>query len=675
MGPQYLMPFPMGYVHEGSRIETSEHAVTNLRLTTCLLCAAVAAPLAAQARDLGPQALAEMSLEDLSSVEITSVSRRPESLSGAMASIFVISADDLRRSGATTLPEALELAPNLQIARANVYGYAISARGFTGSPANKLLVLIDGRSVYSPLFSGVFWDVQGVALEDVERIEVISGPGGTVWGVNAVNGIINVITKSAHDTRGGLAVAAGGPKQGLATLRWGGSSAPAGDSDADFRVFGRYTEHAHSFSGDGTPVDDATRFAQVGFRGDWGRDAETVTLHGAVYSGREGQPKPGTIAITGVPFDLGAITNGGADLNAIWNHRLVNGAALTTQFVYDLTNRDNPPQFTDRQEIFDLQVGYVAPKGDVHDVVWGAEARHGVDRTTGGTAYFAVLPARLDQTWLSAYVQDTIAFATGWHATVGTRVERNGYTGAAWLPSLRLGWQPSAGGMIWAAASRTVRAPSRLDRDIYIPAQPPYVLAGGPKFRSETANVFEFGYRGQPTQSLTISASIYQSRYDHVHSQEIDPTRTFLTYANGLRGIVNGLEAWATWNATPSWRLHAGYNRLAMHLEDRPGSNDAGSVAADEGANAPRWWLLRTSFNLPARTELDATLRHVAALASPAVPSYFALDARIGWHPATNTAVSLVGRNLLGDDHAEFSPAPSRSVFGRTWMLSLAQRF
>ncbi|MDP9124230.1 MAG: TonB-dependent receptor [Pseudomonadota bacterium] len=648
--------------------------MTNLWFATCFICAAVA-PLAAQARGLGLQALAEMSLEELSRVEITSVSRRPESLSGAMASIFVISADDLRRSGATSLPEALRLAPNLQVARANANGYAISARGFDGSSANKLLVLVDGRSVYSPLFSGVFWDVQGVPLEDVERIEVISGPGGTVWGVNAVNGIINIITKSAHDTRGGLAAAGGGPHEGLATLRWGGSTAHVGASGGDFRVFARYTEQAHSGKDDGSPVDDAGRFAQVGFRVDWGRGADALALHGAAYTGREGQPAPGSIAITGVPFALHAIAIGGADLNAVWTHRLAGGAALTTQLIVDSTNRDNPPQFSDRQQILDLQLGYAAPASDVHDIVWGAEVRRGIDHVTNGTAYFAFLPATLGQTWASAYVQDTIALAADWHATIGTRVERNDYTGAAWLPSLRLGWQPSGGAMLWAAASRTVRAPSRLDRDAYVPAQPPYLLAGGPKFRSETANVFELGYRGQPTESVTMSASIYQSRYDHVHSQEVDPSRTFLTFANGLRGIVNGFEAWATWEAAPSWRLHAGYNRLAMHLEDRPGSNDSQSVAADEGANASRWWLVRTSLDLPAQTEFDATLRHVAALADPVVPSYFALDARIGWRPAANTAVSLVGRNLLGDDHAEFAASATRSVFDRTWVLALEQRF
>ena len=648
--------------------------MTNLGFAACIICVAVA-PLAVRARDLGPQALAEMSLEELSRVEITSVSRRPESLSGATASIFVISADDLRRSGATSLPEALRLAPNLQVARANTNGYAISARGFDGSSANKLLVLIDGRSVYSPLFSGVFWDVQGMPLEDVERIEVISGPGGTVWGVNAVNGIINIITKSAHDTRGGLASAGGGPHEGLATLRWGGSTAPVGASGGDFRVFARYTEQAHSEKGDGSPVDDAGRFAQVGFRVDWERDADALALHGAAYTGREGQPAPGSIAITGVPFALRAIATGGADLNAVWTHRLTGGAALTTQLIVDLTNRDNPPQFSDRQQILDLQLGYAAPASDVHDIVWGAEVRRGVDHVTNGTAYFAFLPATLSQTWASAYVQDTLALAADWHATVGTRVEHNDYTGAAWLPSLRLSWQPSDRAMVWAAASRTVRAPSRLDRDAYVPANPPYLLAGGPKFRSETANVFELGYRGQPTPSVTMSASIYQSRYDHVHSQEVDPGRTFLTYANGLRGIVNGFEAWATWEAAPSWRLHAGYNRLAMHLEDRPGSNDLESVAADEGANAPRWWLVRTSLDLPAQTEFDATLRHVAALADPVVPSYFALDARIGWRPAANTTVSLAGRNLLGDDHAEFAASATRSVFDRTWVLALEQRF
>ena len=652
----------------------TEHVVTNPWLAACAVCIA-ATPLSVQARDAAAPALADMSLEELSRVEITSLSRRPESLSGAMTSIFVITADDLRRSGATSLPEALRLAPNLQVARASTHGYAISARGFDASAANKLLVLVDGRSVYSPLFSGVFWDVQDLPLEDIERIEVISGPGGTVWGVNAVNGVINVITRSARETRGGLASVAGGPREGLASLRWGGSTGPVGGAKAAFRVFARYTEQAHSETGDGNRSDDATRFAQVGFRADWQRDADTLALHGAAYTGREGQPEPGSINITGIPFALRAITTGGTNLNAVWTHQLSTGAALTTQFIYDLTHRDNPPQFVDRQEILDLQLGYAAPVRDIHAMVWGGEIRHGTDRVTPETPYLAMLPEHLDQTWASAYVQDTIALADDWRATIGTRLEHNDYTGIEWLPSIRVGWQPSTRAMVWAGASRTVRAPSRFDRDVHVPVQPPYLLAGGPEFRSETAKVFELGYRGQPAAALTMSATIYQSRYDHLHSQQIDPSRTFLTIANGLRGIVNGFEAWATWEATPWWRLRAGYNRLAMHLEDRPGSNDTTSVAQDEGANAPRWWLLRTSIDLPARTEFDAALRHVAALSDPVVPSYFALDARFGWRPAANTSVSLIGRNLLGANHAEFLAAATRAAFDRTWLLALEQRF
>jgi iron complex outermembrane receptor protein len=643
----------------------------DFRLVTCFFCLA-AAPAAARALDDAPRpALSELSLEELSRVEITSLSRRPESLSTAMTSIFVITADDLRRSGATSLPEALRLAPNLQVARTSIAGYSISARGFDSSAANKLLVLIDGRSVYSPLFSGVFWDVQDLPLEDVERIEVISGPGGTVWGVNAVNGIINVITRPAHDTRGGLAAAAAGPREGTATLRWGGSAAAGGD----FRVHARYAEQAHALTGDGTRADDAARFAQLGFRADWQRADDTLTLHGATYAGREGQPAPGTIEISGLPFALAAITTGGASLEAVWTHQLAGGAALTTQAVYDLTHRDNPPQFADRQQVLDLQFGYAGPQDAVHAIVWGGELRHGTDHVTHGTPYFAFLPERLDQTWASAYLQDTIAFADGWRATLGSRVEHNDYTGPEWLPSIRLGWQPSTRAMLWAGASRTVRAPSRFDRDVYVPAEPPFLLAGGPKFRSETANVFELGYRGLPTASLSVSATVYQSRYDHLHSQELDPGGSFVTFANGLRGIVDGFEAWASWEARSWWRLHAGYNRLAMHLEARPDSNDTDSVAQQEGANAPRWWLLRTSFDLPAQAEFDATLRHVAALADPVVPSYFALDARLGWRPAAGTTVSLIGRNLLGARHAEFDEPATRSVFERSWLLALEQRF
>jgi iron complex outermembrane receptor protein len=639
----------------------------------CLFCAA-AAPFALHAEQASTPTLTDLSLEELANVEITSSSRRPEALSAAPTSLFVITGDDIRRSGVTSLPEALRLAPNLQVARQSNNEYAISARGFNSPSADKLLVLIDGRSVYSPLFSGVFWDVQNVPLADIERIEVISGPGGTVWGVNAVNGIINVITRSSAETHGGLVAGAAGPQEGVATLRWGGHVAGPGGVSGDWRAWARHTGLEHTETADGTRANDASHATQIGLRTDWQAERDRFTLSAGAYSGRSEQPAPGTVVLIGIPFVLGDVETSGANLDGAWTRTLEGGATLSTQAVFDVTSRQNPSQFADRQEIVDLQFNVASPAGRRHELVWGAELRHGADHATHGTPYFAFLPERLQQTWAAAFAQDSIGLGDGWRATAGLRVEHNDYTGEDWLPSLRLHWQPSTRALVWAAASRTVRAPSRLDRDSYVPAQPPFLLAGGPGFRSETANVFELGYRGQPLPTLSLSATIYHARYDHLHSQQLDPGGKFVTFANGLRGNTGGIEAWGTWTPTPWWRVHAGFNKLAMHLATRPESNDTTTAADSEGTNPSTWWLLRSSMDLPGRVQLDATLRHVSALAQPYVPAYDALDARLGWQPAPGWTLALIGRNLAGADHSEFGPPEARSVFARTWLLALEMR-
>jgi iron complex outermembrane receptor protein len=647
--------------------------VKNVGPAVCFFCA-IAAPFALRAQPAPAPSLTELSLEELANLEITSSSRRPQPLSTAPASLFVITADDIRRSGVTSLPEALRLAPNLIVARTNNNDYDISARGFNSESADKLLVLVNGRSVYSPLFSGVFWDVQAVPLEDIDRIEVISGPGGTVWGANAVNGVINVITRPATETQGGLVAGAAGPLEGVAALRWGGRLDGVAGGSGAWRAWARTRGLAHTDTADGTRVDDASHFTHVGLRADWQRGRDDFSLGTAAYRGRAEQPAPGTIELTGVPFVLGDIETSGANLNGTWKHMLDGGATLATQAYLDVTSRQNPSQFADHQDIVDLQFNVASPAASRHALVWGAEVRHGDDHATHGTPYFAFLPEHLQQTWAAAFVQDTVGLGHDLQATAGVRLEHNDYTGQEWLPSLRLHWQPSPRTLVWAAASRAVRAPARFDRDVYVPAAPPFLLAGGPAFRSETANVFELGYRGQPLSSLTLSATVYEARYDHLHSQEVDPSGSFVTFGNGLRGNVGGFEAWGTWTPAPWWRLHAGFNRMAMNLTTRPESNDTDSVATTEGANPSQWGLLRASFDLPRAVTLDATLRHMGALALPYVPAYDALDARLAWQPAPDWTLALVGRNLVGADHAEFGPPEARSVYARTWLVALETR-
>lgn len=632
----------------------------------CIAAAALwVGPVAAQAA-----ALVDLSLEELGNVTITSTAKREQRLGDAAASLFVITADDIRRSGVTRLPEALRLAPNLHVAETSSGDYAISARGFNASSANKLLVLIDGRSVYTPLFAGVFWDVQDVALEDIDRIEVSSGPGSTLWGVNAVNGVINIITRSAAATRGTLASLAAGSKERAAVLRHGWSLG----NDGDMRLYVKHTSQDRTETAAGAPVEDAGHMLRGGFRADWGRSNDRVTLQGNAYRGNHGQPLPGSIDVTGVNFALDTIRLSGANLLARWE-RPVGGGELTMQGYLDRTARVNPPTFDETLQIADFEVQYTLRPTPDHTVVLGANHRRSQDRVGHGAPEFAFLPERLNQAWTSLFVQDEVAVAEGLRVTLGARIERNDYTGNEFLPNLRLAWKPSPGQLWWASAAHTVRAPSRLDRDIYIPAQPPFLLNGGAGFRAETANVLELGYRGQPLPALTLSATAFHGDYDHLRTQELAPSQTSVYFGNGMRGRVSGLEAWASVQAAPWLRLHGGLTLLEPHLRLKPDSIDtANSVAAAEGAMPRQLWRLRAAFNLPRDAELDLMLRHVAALRAPDVPAYTALDLRLGGRFGPDVDIALTAQNLFGS-HGEFTAVQTRTEFRRNVLLQMRTRF
>ena len=639
----------------------------NLGAAACVACALLGAGTAGA--EPGVQGLKDLSIEELSNIEITSVSKRDEKLSDAPTSVFVITSEDIRRSGATSLPEALRLAPNLQVARVSANEYAISARGFNGTAANKLLVLIDGRSVYSPLFSGVFWDVQDVMIEDIERIEVISGSGGTLWGVNAVNGVINVITRSAAQTQGGLAIAAGGNREDRASLRYGGRFG----NDVNFRVYATHFDMRDTEIQSGDTKDDAAHQSQVGFRADWQHDADTFMVKGDAYTGREEQPPPGSISISGVTLALGEISVSGANLISRWEHGWEGGSAFSAQAYYDHTERSVPPTFEDSQGIVDLQLQYSASPIGAHTAVVGAEYRYGMDRVTN-SAYIALLPANLDQTWSSVFAQDEIALRDSLRLTLGVRAEHNDYTGTEVLPTARLAWKWSQNEMLWAAASRTDRAPSRLDHDTFVPGQAPFLLRGGPDVLAETADDYEVGYRGQISSAASFSATVYHTVYDRLRTQEVDPSFTYIFYANGMQGTTTGLELWGSYQATPIWRLNAGFSRLRQEFNLTPYSIDVGTLQSTEGANPSRWGILRSTLDLGARTEFDVTLRYVGALSQPVVPSYTALDLRVGWQLSSKLDLSLLGQNLLGSGHGEFTDVATRTDFKRAVFLKLLCR-
>jgi len=622
----------------------------------------------AQAGGSGPRQaaadFADLSIEELANIEVTSVSRRPERLQDAPAAVFVITADDIRRAGSRSLPEALRLAPNLQVARASNTGYFISARGMNGtsnSPANKLLVMIDGRSVYSPLFSGVFWDEPDVMLEDVERIEVISGPGGTLWGVNAVNGVINITTRHARDTRGDLAVLRADEDGAQAAFRHGG-----GDAASSWRVYGKLFGQGHGELGSGRAIDDDWTQGQVGLRADWTRGTDRYSVNANAWRGREGQPAPGIVAAPGASVGLGDVDTHGANLTGRWERTLDDGASFAVQAYYDRRYRKVPPTFTDSVDIADLQFQHaLAPlhlSDTVHAVVWGGEVRYSWDHVDN-SRFVAFLPASDKQDWASLFAQDEIALRDTLRLTLGARYERNPYTGTEFLPSLCLAWRATPAHAFWAAASRTVRAPSRLDVDSYIPGAPPYVLAGGSGVRAEVARVFEVGYRGQVSQMLSYSVTAFRNLYDHLRTQELAPDGRSVVFGNLMTGQSRGIEAWGSLQLSEAWRLSAGATALHEDFKLAPGSRDP--VSPLTAGLDPAWTAqLRSSYAFDARRELEVAVRHAGATL-PAVQAYTALDARFGWRVSPGVEVSVIGTNLNGG-HAEYGAASVRTEVPRT---------
>lgn len=632
----------------------------------CLAVCAALAPVAVEAqaaRNVAVRDLSEMSLEDLANVQISSVSKRPERLADAAAAVYVITGEDIRRSGYLTLPDVLRLAPNLQVARVDASQYAISARGFNSTTANKLLVLVDGRSVYTPLFSGVFWDAPDVMLDDVERIEVVSGPGGTLWGANAVNGVINVITRSAKDTDGVATSLAIGNVEHRANARWGGK---LGD-DAAVRIYAKGFRRDDTLRASGASARDDWKKAQAGFRVDGGPAANAYTVQGDIYDGS---------------LDQGTATNparkqiSGANLLGRWVRTLRDNSTLQVQGYWDRSERNHPGSFAETLDTFDLDVHHNFAWRGNHEVLWGFGWRRSRDEVTN-SPNLAFLPARK---WLSlgnVFAQDTIALGDAWKLTLGAKLERNNYTGWEFQPNARLAWEATPRALLWSALSRAVRTPSRLDRDLFSPSTPPFTnVAGGPTFASEKLTALEIGWRAQPTPRLSYTVAGYWHKYDDLRSFEsIAPSGTGLpaVVGNMMEGRTHGVEAWGTWQASENWRLSAGGNWLHKHLHFKPGSRDISGIRA-AGNDPSHQWYLRSAANFGPDMEFDVNLRHVAGLPNPAIPSYTALDLRWGWHMRRDVELSMAVHNVGDRGHPEFGAAATRGEVPRSVQLKLAWR-
>ena len=594
--------------------------------------------------------IAELSLEELSGLEVTSVSRRGEPLGAAPASIYVITADAIRRSGVTSLPEALRLAPNLQVARIDATQYAISARGFNNAIGNKLLVLIDGRTVYTPFFSGVFWDQQDVLLDDVERIEVISGPGATLWGANAVNGVINILTRSSGDTQGTLVAAGAGTGERGLSLRHG----VALGENGHLRVYGKTTRVKATETAAGRALPDANERHQAGLRADWVMGSDTLTLQGDAYRTRA--EHRGVVLGT----QITPIEGSGANLLGRWTRRLGAAGELRVQAYVDHMEREDALLYRPTVDLADLEVQHAFTQGG-HKLVWGGGYRRAQDKLERGL-FFGFVPERQTLSWGNLFVQDDVALTDTLNLTLGLKLEHNDFTGLEHLPNLRLAWRAMPQQLVWTALSRAVRAPARLDRDIRLPPTPPYIIAGGPDFRSEVVNVFELGWRGQFTAGWSGSATAFLSDWKYLRSGQTPPNAQV---QNMIEGQTYGLEAWANWQVLPAWRMSGGLTTLHKHLRLRAGSTDP--VGPPNLGDDPSFqWSLRSAYTPVEGQELELSLRRVASLPQAAVPAYTAFDARYGWRVTRGLELALVGQNLLDAEHAEFGAAPGRSEIERS---------
>ena len=617
--------------------------------------------------------LTNKSLEDLMNMQVTSVSKKEQKMSQVAAAVFVITQEDIRRSGATIIPDLLRMVPGLDVAQINANTWAITARGFNLQFANKLLVLIDGRAVYTPLFGGVNWDTLDLPLEDIDRIEVIRGPGGTVWGANAVNGVINIITKRAADTHGGLLVAGGGNiNQGFGTAQYGGDAG----NRTDYHIFSKYLNNDHFPDLNGQNGEDGWHLLHGGFRVDSSLSAkDSLTTQGDLYTGNEGAVivhsvfnPPGNIEVERLS-DLS-----GGNILTRWHHEFSDRSDTTFQFYFDRYTRTGPNSF-ELRNTFDLDFQHHFAWGSRQDLIWGLGYRHTADHTVG-TIDGTFLPADKAGDLFSSFIQDQITLKPGrMFMTLGTKLENSYFTGYGLQPSARVAWTPSSRHTFWAAVSRASRTPTRRDEGLdavlaALPGPAEVVLLGSPDAKPEGVIAYELGYRAQPFVRLSIDATVFFNTYHDLQSLEVLPDVVQSnpplvihreTFENETHGHTAGIELAANWKVTSRWTLSPGYSFLQMHLHTDPESVDESSVASTQGTNPVHQGQLRSHLDLSRALSWDVSAYFVDRLPAPLIPAYTRADSQLTWRLAESAAVSFVGQNLLRDHHVEFND-PLQSV-------------
>jgi iron complex outermembrane recepter protein len=641
--------------------------------------------------------LTQLSLEDLMRIEVTSVSKKGEQLSDAPAAIFVITQEDIRRSGVTSIPEALRMAPGVEVARIDANKWAISARGFNSRFATKLLVLMDGRSVYSPVFSGVWWDVQDTLLEDIDRIEVIRGPGATLWGANAVNGVINIITKKAGESQGGLAaLGAGTEEKGFGSFRYGLKLGEYSDARAYVKYFNRDVSVTRS----GVEAADSWDQFRTGFRLDHGPSVQNnFTLQGDYYRGSSGSTNE--VSTLSPPYSRSFQEKPdlmGGHILGRWKHVSSNTSEFALQAYYDRTERHDSLAREDR-DTGDLDFQHRFKWFGGQEIIWGLGYRLTRD-TIKDTDLRTINPSSRSDQLFSTFIQDDITLMKDrLRLVIGSKFEHNDYTGFEVQPSTRLIWTPSKDQSLWGAVSRSVRTPSRAEQTVTtnVAVIPPgqggnpgplpiqVQIRGDSNFQSEELIAYELGYRLRPIDRLTFDLAGYFNRYGMLRNtnnvSNSPPTlasnagrpylQSTLDLNNSLSVDIYGVELALEWQPLDWWRIKGTYSFAEMKTDQ-----DQIIIEAQNLSLPRHQFSVRSTMNLGKKIEADAWVRYVDGFDNGRVPGYWSLDMRLAWRPVKNLELALVGQSLLEKQHQEFRPEQfsrqvyevERGVYGKvTW--------
>jgi len=627
-----------------------------------------------------PGQLKKLSLAQLGNIEVTSVSKDLRQVQRTPAAVFVITQEDIRRSGATNVPEALRSAPGVEVARVDANHWSVAIRGLAGQFSKDLLVLIDGRSVYTPLFAGVYWDTQQVMLEDVERIEVIRGPGGTIWGANAVNGVINIITKTAESTHGVLATLGGGNvDEGTGGVRYGGTAG----KDFNYRAYAMGANRGPEFHSDGEAFDQ-WRIGQMGFRTDWrSGQKDAFTVQGDIYRAGSGE------RVSIASFSPAAETQpadtahaSGGNLLARWQHTTGEGSDIQIQTYFDRTNRVDL-EGGETRDTFDMDFIQHAHMLGGQELTWGLGARVSPSNYIQTSAGVNFLPNNQTDSIYSSFAQYELPIVRDkLTLTAGTKLEHNNFSGFDYQPSVRLLWTPTDSQSFWAAVTRVVRTPSRQDQDVVfdilvVPKPPPspsiyFQIAGNPKEKAERLIGYEVGYRTQINSNAYVDFTAFYNRYTRLQGfgpltfSEASPSAPIfivLPYANMIQGDTVGAEIAPDWKITHWWQVRGSYSYLNMALKDKPGFTDVGSLLRSYQGSSPRHVAsFQSLINLPKHFELDQTFRYSSALPAQGAGAYSTVDVRLGWQVGEGLDFSVVGQNLLRPSHVEFGGDPGPLV-------------